>query len=151
MKFKIVAPFLIVLVMMAIIYGLKIYGSKKDVVEKNLKLGNVQLILEIADTGEKRAKGLSGRSTLPQNRGMLFIFAERGIYPFWMKEMNFPLDFIWIDGQEVVDINQNIPYQQGNQLPSTVSPKVPVDKVIEVNAGVVNSSGIKVGDVISGL
>ena len=52
--------------------------------------------MEVADTTQARAKGLSGRSCIGQNEGMLFVFNQPGFYEFWMKDMKFPIDIIWI-------------------------------------------------------
>src|SRR3989344_6562762 len=62
-----------------------------------LSIGETQLIVEIADTDVTRENGLSDRLTLPENAGMLFIFNTDDYHHFWMKDMNFPLDLIWID------------------------------------------------------
>ena len=51
---------------------------------------------EIADTEASREQGLSGRASLPKDSGMLFVFPNAGVYGFWMKDMRFPLDMVWI-------------------------------------------------------
>lgn len=107
--------------------------------------------VEIADTQAKRSKGLGGRESLASSSGMLFIFARQDKYPFWMKGINFPLDFVWIRGDQVVDILQNIPPPakdaKDESLPIYL-PKEEVDKVLEVNAGTLERLNIKVGDKI---
>src|SRR4030042_2564613 len=64
---------------------------------KTAQINGQKIFVEIADTPEKRSQGLSGRDNLSQNQGMLFIFNQPAIPSFWMKDMNFPLDFIWIN------------------------------------------------------
>jgi uncharacterized membrane protein (UPF0127 family) len=64
-----------------------------------------------------------------------------------MKGMNFPLDFIWIRENKVVDITENAPAET-KTIPSIYKPKEPVDMVLEVNAGVVKKDKIKIGDII---
>lgn len=107
--------------------------------------------VEIADTQGKRSKGLGGRESLASDSGMLFIFPKEDKYPFWMKGLNFPLDFVWIKGDKVVDILQNIPPPaegtKDESLPIYL-PKEEVDKVLEVNAGTSERLNIKVGDKI---
>ena len=107
--------------------------------------------LMVADTDILRSKGLSGRADLKSNEGMLFVFDEKKIYTFWMKDMLIPLDFIWIDGDKIVDVSENIPAPinggDDGSLP-LISPKLPVDKVIEVGAGTVRRLNIPEGNKI---
>src|SRR5664279_2881599 len=70
-----------------------------------LSIGQSTINIEIADTEAERTLGLGNRSTLPENNGMLFVFDKPGNYGFWMKDTNFPLDFIWIDeNKNIIDI-----------------------------------------------
>ena len=105
--------------------------------------------VEIADTILKRTKGLSGRESLAENQGMLFLFAKPSKYSFWMAGMNFPLDIIWINGNKIVDISKNIqaPKNTGG-LPVIISPSTKIDKVLELSAGAVEKFNIKIGDEI---
>lgn len=116
---------------------------------KQLVINDAKLKVEVADTQEKRRKGLGGRESLASDSGMLFVFEKEDQYPFWMKGLKFPLDFVWIKGDKVVDILQNIPSptpgQKDESLPIYQS-KVAVDKVLEVNGGVVERLKIKVDD-----
>ena len=105
--------------------------------------------VELAQTGIERAQGLSGRESLCENCGMLFVFENPGIYPFWMNEMNFPLDIIWIKDDKVVDIWANAPVPQAGQAVSTYSPQVEANYVLEVNEGFADQTGLKAGDVVS--
>lgn len=119
---------------------------------KDIKVGNSVVEIEIADTLDKRTKGLSGRNSLDQKSGMLFIFDSKNILPvFWMKGMLFPLDFIWVVGGKIVKIDKNVP----NPAPGvadadlqTYASDVPVDYVLEVNGGFVDKNSIKVGDLV---
>ena len=62
-----------------------------------LEIGEETFIVEIADNDEERVRGLSLREPIEANRGMLFIFDVSGNYSFWMKDMLFALDIIWIN------------------------------------------------------
>ena len=111
-------------------------------------IGNKRFVVEVAKTNEQIKQGLSGRKEIGAV-GMLFILPARNISTFWMKEMLFPLDFIWIDGDTVVDIMENVPIPiQGVKLMDLplYSPKVPVTKVLEVPSGFIKSHNIKIGD-----
>lgn len=118
---------------------------------KNLEINSISLKIEIADTKDSRSKGLGGRESLALDSGMLFIFEKADKYPFWMKGLKFPLDFIWIGSDTVLDVLENVPpptaVQDDASLP-IYSSKVDIDKVLEVNAGTVQRLNIKVGDVI---
>ena len=102
--------------------------------------------VEVADTALKRMKGLSGRKSLKENKGMLFIFKRPSKQSFWMAGMNFPLDIIWISGNEIVDISKNIQPPKNGGLPAVVSPLIKIDKVLEISAGSVDKFDIKTGD-----
>jgi uncharacterized membrane protein (UPF0127 family) len=112
-----------------------------------LKINNTVIKVEIADTVVKKIKGLSGRQRLPENQGMLFVFDTLDYYSFWMKEMKFPLDFIWIADNKVVEITPSVA-QEDYQPPKTLTPHIRVNKVLEVNAGFAVSHGVKVGDIV---
>lgn len=112
-----------------------------------LKIGGEDISVEIADTPEEQTRGLSGRKSMEKNQGMLFIFDNSGKYSFWMKEMSFSLDFIWISGNMVVEVTQNVK-PEDYQPPKVLIPKNKIDKVLEVSAGTAGRLGIKEGDKI---
>ena len=119
-----------------------------------VKIGDNSITVEIADSPEKRSQGLSGRSSLPNNQGMLFVFNEAGKYPFWMKDMKFPIDIIWINDGGVVAITSHAnPEIYNDSSLTTYKPKEPARYVLEVNANYTLENNIKVGDgvEISGL
>ncbi|MBU0612056.1 DUF192 domain-containing protein, partial [Patescibacteria group bacterium] len=60
-----------------------------EIARKTLKVG-------IALTKEEQKEGLSGKDILRDDEGMLFVFSNPEKYAFWMKNMNFPIDIIWI-------------------------------------------------------
>ena len=117
---------------------------------KEIKVGSTLINVEVADTMDKRTKGLSGRNSMDLNYGMLFVFDSKGILPvFWMKGMLFPLDFIWIANGKIVKVDRNIPIPKADtpdeNLP-TYKTTVPIDYVLEVNAGFIDKNNIKVDD-----
>lgn len=119
---------------------------------KQLQINDIKLKVEIADTKEKRSKGLGDRQSLATDEGMLFIFPKEDKYPFWMKGVVFALDFVWIRGDKVVDILSNIPPptpgQKDESLP-IYSSNEKVDKVLEIISGTVQKLNIKIGDTVS--
>lgn len=94
---------------------------------------------EVVDTDEGRERGLSGREKMGDGDGMLFVFPKRGLYPFWMKDMSFDLDIVWLDGETVVDV-ATLPrsIQADGSRAAWVSRHVPLrlaDRVLEMKAG----------------
>jgi uncharacterized membrane protein (UPF0127 family) len=78
---------------------------------------------------------------------MLFIFPQTQAQTFWMKDMLFPLDFVWIANQKVVQINTDVPAPKDRFSPPVVITSTePVDQVLEVNSGFVFKNSITVGD-----
>ena len=67
--------------------------------ESLVVIGDASYTVDLAVTPEERQQGLSGREHMAGNEGMLFVFDEERQLSFWMKEMRFPLDIIWIDSQ----------------------------------------------------
>ncbi|MFH1507762.1 MAG: DUF192 domain-containing protein [Candidatus Omnitrophota bacterium] len=101
--------------------------------------------VEVVDSPEDRSRGLMFRDKLGEKEGMLFIFDERGRHNFWMKNMQFPIDIIWINQDKViVDIRKNIPPCK-NECPS-YTPQINAKYVLEVNAGFIEKNKIGIGD-----
>jgi uncharacterized membrane protein (UPF0127 family) len=75
----------------------KVVRSGKEIV-----LPQGKVFAEVVDTPASRAQGLSGRSGLSLDEGMLFVFDHSGKYGFWMKDMLFPIDIVWINEEGVV-------------------------------------------------
>lgn len=104
--------------------------------------------VELAKTQQERDRGLMYRKELGKDKGMLFIFDQEGIYPFWMKNTLIPLDIIWIDSNKmVVFISENVQPCKSLICPS-VTPSSKAKYVLEINAGLCNEIGLKVGDVL---
>ena len=113
-----------------------------------VRVGNLEIKVEVADTNEKRSLGLSNRETLDAAEGMFFVFSGKSQNSFWMKDMRLPIDIIWIDEGKIVGIDQNVQPQPGvadAQL-KLYYPPVPVSEVLEVNAGFSDANGLNVGD-----
>ncbi len=110
-----------------------------------LTVGSIKFRVEIADTDRLRSRGLAGHSNLASDEGMLFIFEDLGLHGFWMRGMEFPLDFIWIRDGRVEGIERNAP-PDNSADPKVYFPPEPVDNVLEINAGMAEISNIKIGD-----
>ncbi|MBU1036609.1 DUF192 domain-containing protein [Patescibacteria group bacterium] len=113
----------------------------------NLKINNHQLKVEVVNDLIAMAQGLSDRESLGENHGMLFVYEDAAVRSFWMKNMKFPLDIIWIRDNQVIEISTNIPLLTNGQI-TQVTSKEAVDKVLEVNVGWAENHNIKIGDVV---
>lgn len=118
---------------------------------RELSLGNTVIQAELVSSPADIKQGLSDRKSMAQDEGMLFELGRRDIHSFWMNRMHFNLDLIWIDGDTVVEIAENLPAPKFGEYPFTHTPAVDSERVLEVNAGVVKEAGLKVGDKIGGL
>lgn len=110
-----------------------------------------RLNIELADDKEKRTKGLGYRDSLATDSGMLFLHEQESRFSYWMKGMRFPIDFIWIKDDTVVDTTTNAyPPVEGQSDDTLVrySPSVAVNKVLETNLGYVAQNNIQTGDKI---
>jgi hypothetical protein len=113
-------------------------------------IGNSHFKVEIADTPTSRAQGLSGRPSLAEDSGMLFLFDDTANHGFWMKDMNFAIDIIWIKGDKIVGFRENAEPEPGKSVSGLeiYYPPEPVDKVLEINAGLAGKYNFHVGDAI---
>ncbi len=118
--------------------------ANKSIVEINGK----EIEVEIADTPESRYNGLSNRDGLRADYGMLFVFEDKRERTFVMREMNFPLDIIWIDGNTIIGISENLP-PEGKRYKNLYKSPAPVDYVLEVNASFADKNNIKIGDTVN--
>ncbi len=123
-----------------------LFKTKPELKTGVFRVGDTFFNVEIADTMRSRTQGLSGRASLAENSGMLFVFPASFKYGFWMKDMNFPLDMVWIRDGKVVGVTADVPPPSGFlSLPSYFPPEA-VDEVLEINAGTAAKLDIKAGD-----
>lgn len=121
--------------------------NAKYIGKKYAVIKNTVIDLEIADTEALREKGLSGRTSLAENKGMLFVFDYADVWEFWMGGMKIPLDFLWIQGNTIVGVDKNVlPPTQTDGKPVYLRPNVAVKYVIEVNSGWADKHEVTPGD-----
>jgi len=102
--------------------------------------------VEVAETPRNRARGLSGRSSLPDGRGMLFVFGKSQVRQFWMRGCLIPLDVAFIDSDlRVVKIHTMSVEPAGPDM-TRYSSDLPVSYGLEVPAGALDRAGVKAGD-----
>ena len=103
------------------------------------------LTIELATTPEARSCGLSLRDSLPENRGMLFVYSEPEILTFWMKNTRMPLTIAFIDtAGRIVSIQKMNPFP----ITTIYASPVPALYALEVNQGWFEENGVGVGDVV---
>lgn len=111
-------------------------------------VGSKTIQVEVVSTAEDQAKGLSDRKSLNEDEGMLFDFGDYQARTFWMKDMNFSLDIIWISGGKIVGVDKNVLPEGEIPQKKYYSPG-PVNQVLEMNAGWFERNGIMVGQTFS--
>lgn len=112
-------------------------------------IGRTQMSVWISDTPQKLSQGLSGKSSLPDDVGMLFIFPKQDIRPtFWMKDMYFDIEIIWINDGKISQITSASAPESStpDQYLKLYVPADPIDMVLEVNTGFSQKYNIKPGD-----
>lgn len=116
------------------------YGYEKR--GRTVEINGVKFRAETAATKKEREKGLSLRKNLCADCAMLFVFDNPGRHLFWMKDMQFNLDIIWISGDKIVFLALNVPFDFSQKI----NPGADADKVLEINGGLSEKYGFKVGD-----
>ena len=102
--------------------------------------------VEIVDTSAERERGLSGREGLAPDSGMLFIFEEDGYPAFWMKDMRFAIDILWVasDGA-IVHIEESVAPET---YPTAFAPRRKARYVVELPDGYAKAHEIHIGDLV---
>jgi uncharacterized membrane protein (UPF0127 family) len=110
-----------------------------------MKLGAETFTLEVAATDKARGLGLMHRTSMPQDRGMLFVFPAEAERSFWMRNTHIPLDIVYVDGAgKVVSVKQMKPLDE-----TGVWSDGPARYAVELNQGAAARAGVKVGDVLA--
>ncbi len=111
-------------------------------------INNKTFNVKIADTEKERQIGLSNTEKLSENQGMLFVFDKPDFYSFWMKNMDYPIDIIYISGDKVTTVIENAKPGSSEANLEIYQPDSASDKVLEVNAGLAKKYNIKKGTVV---
>lgn len=127
-------------------------SDNQPLTQTQIKVGQNIINIETAKTPSERAKGLGGRESIATNSGMLFVFDSPKKYQFWMKDMKFPIDMIFINNGQVVDFLKNVPAPTSNQKDSDLpryQPIADMDMVLEVQNGYIEKNNVSVGDSVA--
>jgi len=139
----------IILIVLIVATGLKLYSYYYP--KAKIIVGNNMFTVLVANTPTRQYYGLSNRDDLGKYDGMLFKFNESARYIFVMRQMNFALDFIWINQGKIVDLTYNA-QPEPNTIEAKLtkySPNNDVNWVLEAPAGFISKNGLKIGDNVS--
>jgi uncharacterized membrane protein (UPF0127 family) len=104
------------------------------------------LTAELAVSDQERARGLMFRERLQEDQGMLFLFAEEDIHSFWMKNMRFPIDILWLNrDKRIVHLESRVPPCPGEPCPTYV-PAEAAAFVLEIQSGCAEKHGLRIYD-----
>lgn len=113
-----------------------------------LYVGESKLIVEVADTPEKRMTGLMFRKSIPDDYGMLFVFESESVQAMWMKNTLISLDIVFLNTQrQVVDIHRNVPPCRRDPCESYVSRR-PAKYALELKGRHAEKLNIEIGDLV---
>jgi uncharacterized membrane protein (UPF0127 family) len=131
----------------ALSLGVLAFGDQHIQVPNNVCIRDVCFEAEIAATSDQRAFGLMNRQHLDEDRGMLFVYPNEGLYQFWMKNTLIPLDMIWIGSDnKIVNIKKSAqPCPPAGDCP-TINPGADAQYVLEINGGLSDQFGFEIGD-----
>ena len=139
---KTIVSFIFLVLFFGLIF---IYGkphSPSDI--KYVKIAGQSVKVDLALTPLEQEQGLSGRTELGPNEGMLFVFDTPGKYSFWMKDMLFPIDMIWLaPDSRVVYVKKDA---RPESYPESFTPDEEAKYVLEIESGFSDKNNLKVGD-----
>jgi len=107
------------------------------------------LTVEVMVKDEDREMGLMFRPSLPEDRGMLFVFGGLDFHGIWMKNCKFPIDIVWLDeSRTVVHVAEAVPPCKADPCP-VYQPLRRAAYVVELNAGQARREKALVGAALS--
>ena len=145
---KIIIGFIVILLLFSAFVVLQIDKTPKP--PSTVAIDNQTYNVELSKTQAEQQQGLSGRNSIPQDQGMLFVFKTPARYAFWMKGMKFPLDIIFINDNKIVTVYRSIPVAKdpkSTNLPVYI-PTQPANYALEINAGQAQKHNFKNGDTV---
>ncbi len=138
---KILFPAIVVLLLTTAFYYFR------HPLQSTVTIRGTRFFVDLAVSSKEKELGLGKRLTLPADHGMLFVYDHKERYSYWMKDMHFPIDILWLEDKNIVDIRKNVPAPATpeEKLP-LYNPILPVNTVLELPAGTSDKFGIVVGD-----
>lgn len=115
-----------------------------------ININGVQLHALEAITMAQKIQGLSGRKSLTENQAMLFVYPEENSLSFWMKDMLFPIDMMWLNKKcQVIYIVAAAPPCAPNTDCAIYTPGLPAQYVLETMAGFAKKHAVELGSTIN--
>ncbi len=133
--------------LLAIIFGIIFFALifKELQYYRQVTVGSTQIKVRLALTPNQQVNGLSRQKNFGNVQGVLFVYSQPARPTFWMKEMNFPIDLIWIGNKRVIGLEKNL-LPEGKNPQNLYSSPGEIDYVLEVPAGFIEKNNIKIGD-----
>lgn len=116
--------------------------------QSTVSINQITFKVDIADDVREQRIGLSDRDSLASDQGMLFLFPDKEMRSFWMPNMNFPIDLLWIDDNTIVGYEENMQPITPDNIMTYKSPQA-VDKVLEITAGSIEKYNFNINDIIN--
>lgn len=146
----IIFALVIIILILLGIFELLLVNNLKREARYLLHINDQAISVELADTAAERYQGLSGRSDLCADCGLLFVFPKREVQNFVMRDMKFSLDFVFIKDNRIVKIIGSAP-PEGSDPQVIYSSEEPVDYVLELIGDYARKNNLRVGDRVYGL
>jgi uncharacterized membrane protein (UPF0127 family) len=140
-----------IVIVLAILVGVGLLFWKLNYDQQTLRLHGHTYRITVLKTEDELQRGLSGTDSLPADRAMVFVFPRDEKWSIWMKDMNYPIDIVWLDStRNVVHLEKNVQPSTYNAKDTEKSQLFRPDKVaryvIELASGTIERTGIAVGD-----
>ena len=148
MKSRYVLVAILCVLALAFVVSFAIVRTSSQSTTDTIKIGDTMYTAEYATTPYEQAQGLSGRSSMPERHALVFPYSQPTTPSFWMKDMLFAIDIVWVRDGVVVAIDTHVQPEPGVPLSDLqiYSPDTSIDTVIEIRAGEVEQNNIQVGD-----
>lgn len=137
--------FYLALALAIILFFWRLNHLLKQTGDNSIVIGGQKIMLEVAKNDKEHYQGLSGRDFLCQKCGMLFIFKDDNPKSFVMRDMNFPLDIIWLNHEKILKIDRNLS-PEGKKPQHLYSSPPGTFYVLEINGGASDRFGFEVND-----
>jgi len=144
-EIKMILAFVVLIIIISVFFWRE--QSRLNTATNTVVINQQIIKVQLAETEYERYSGLSGQKKLCETCGMLFIFPTRKIENIVMRNMNFPLDVIYIDNNKIIKIDANL-LPEGAEPSNIYSSELPVDYILEVNSSFTDKYNIHVGDEI---